>query len=198
MSNLARKQPHRPWWVLFGGAAFVGSIYFLAKVFDYVDPIEGVALLMGKKVLHRERAAGVDQRLIAFVDWWDKNGPFTIMVGRDGGVRSGADQARLYAQGRTTPGPHAGEAGYPPLGQTVTNAATAANSAHGHAAALDFWPVVNGKIYLDVKNPVQKAKYDQLGVMIESFGLVWGGRFKNLYDGPHAETPDWRGSPLVA
>lgn len=198
MANLARRPLRGPLWALFGGGVFVGGIYLLTKAFDYVNPIEGVGLLMGKKVLHRERAVGVDARLVAFMDWWEKNGPFPIMVGVDGGVRSNADQLRLYAQGRTTPGPHAGEPGYPPLGMTVTKASTVGNSAHGHRGAVDFWPVIGGKIYLDVKNPLQKSKYDQLGALIESFGLVWGGRFQDFYDGPHAEIPDWRGRPLVA
>lgn len=157
---------------------------------------------MGKRVLHRERAAGVDARLNTFLDWWEQHGPFTVMVGVDGGTRSAADQARLYAQGRTVPGPYAGKPGYPPLGETVTNAQTAVASAHGHASAVDLWPVINGKIYLNAKDPMQRAKYDLLGATIEAHGLKWGGRFivkgKPFYDGPHAETPDWHNAPLVA
>src|SRR5262249_42713727 len=77
---------------------------------------------LSRWVYHRERAAGVDDRLLQLLDWWDSNGPWPIVIPEHGGVRtSEEEQADLYARG-------------------VTHARTLAETPHGHAGALDLAP----------------------------------------------------------
>ncbi len=52
------------------------------------------------------------------------------------GTRTYKQQINLYLQGRTLPGPHAGEAHYPALGLTVTKARPG-ESAHNFGIAID-------------------------------------------------------------
>jgi hypothetical protein len=153
------------------------------------------------RVHHRERAMGVDLRLIDFLDWWDVRGPFAIVVDPKGGIRTSVIQQELWAVGRTIPGKHAGEKGYPPLGECVTWAKDAADGPHCHAGALDCWPaVLRGSIVVaifnDKDNPAHRIMFEKYGREAEEAGLVWGGRWKR-YDAAHVEVPDWRSLPLV-
>jgi peptidoglycan LD-endopeptidase CwlK len=81
------------------------------------------------------------------------------------GLRTYAEQARLYAQGRSRPG------------RIVTNAKPG-QSWHNHALAFDCVPFVNGKP--DWESP----HWDRIGALGEQLGLTWGGRFR-LVDKPH-------------
>jgi peptidoglycan L-alanyl-D-glutamate endopeptidase CwlK len=91
-------------------------------------------------------------------------------------LRSNAEQAALYAQGRTTPGIR------------VTDA-PAGRSAHNFGLAIDVVPVVNGKLDWERKDPVWQ-KVGQLGVIAN---LQWAGTpgfpFPEL---PHFQHPNWR------
>jgi len=73
--------------------------------------------------------------------------------------RSGAEQEVLYEQGRTTPG------------KIVTNA-RAGQSWHNWRCAFDFVPLVAGKPAWN-----DKALYLKAGVIAESVGLEWAGRW---------------------
>jgi len=89
--------------------------------------------------------------------------------------RSVDEQARLYAQGRTTPGP------------IVTQLdGTQHRSKHNlsPAQALDVAVVVAGKVSW---SPDQ---YSALGPLCEKYGVVWGGSWPHFKDMPHIELPD--------
>lgn len=73
--------------------------------------------------------------------------------------RSGAEQEVLYEQGRTAPG------------KIVTNA-RAGQSWHNWRCAFDFVPLVAGKPAWS-----DKALYLKAGVIAESVGLEWAGRW---------------------
>jgi len=78
-------------------------------------------------------------------------------------------QAALYAQGRTAPG------------KIVTNAAPG-QSWHNWKCAFDFAPIVNGKI------PWNDAKlFTRCGVIAESVGLEWAGRWKSFRELAHCQ-----------
>lgn len=49
------------------------------------------------------------------------------------------------------------------------------------SAALDFCLLIHGKVNWDL------AQYRVVGEMAEARGLVWGGRWRTLRDGPHIE-----------
>lgn len=79
-------------------------------------------------------------------------------------LRSNAEQAALYASGRTRSGP-------------ILTAAQPGQSLHnpdenGHAWAFDAVPIVNGKCAWLDDNALHTV-----GVLAESVGLVWAGRW---------------------
>ncbi len=151
-------------------------------------------------VFHMSRLAGVDNRVLQFFLFWHRKGPFALTIPPTGGVRTNElVQYELYSKGRTVPGPGVGTPGAPPLGYTVTNAKSLAETPHGYPnnAAADAIPavVVQGKVVAvldNVKDPKTLALVTEYGELAEKHGLVWGGRFKNFFDGFHVETPDWR------
>ena len=86
------------------------------------------------------------------------------------GTRTFAEQAKLYAQGRTAKGPK------------VTNARPG-SSWHNFGVAYDL-TLFSGK------NPVWESKhYDTAGRIGEELGLEWGGRWTRLVDRPHFQRP---------
>jgi peptidoglycan LD-endopeptidase CwlK len=90
------------------------------------------------------------------------------------GLRTYAEQDALYAQGRTKPG------------QIVTKA-KGGQSNHNFGVALDVGIfTVDGKKYLG-----ESPDYAKVGVIGESLGLSWGGRW-NFVDEPHFELTEGR------
>ncbi len=85
------------------------------------------------------------------------------------GLRSAEEQARLFAQGRSTAGP------------IVTNAP---HSLHQEGRAADLAFVVDGKPSYGENLP-----WDVLGKVAKEEGLEWGGDFKSLRDRPHVQMP---------
>ncbi len=81
-------------------------------------------------------------------------------------LRSYAEQNRLYAQGRTTPG------------EIVTNA-QAGYSWHNFGLALDVVPIENGK-----KNYKTK-RWAEIAAIGKGLGFEWGGDWTSLVDKPH-------------
>ena len=90
------------------------------------------------------------------------------------GLRTWAEQAALYAKGRTTSGP------------IVTKAQPGA-SMHNYGVALDLAVFSkDGKTYHG-----DHALYRELGPLGESLGFEWGGRWK-FVDEPHYQfRPSW-------
>lgn len=92
--------------------------------------------------------------------------PFKITSG----FRSEYEQSKLYAQGRTQPGPK------------VTNAKWG-SSFHNFGLACDLVALVDGK-------PSWASEhYAWLGPACKEVGLRWGGDFKSIVDLPHVEFP---------
>lgn len=83
--------------------------------------------------------------------------------------RDNESQAALYNQGRTS------------LGAKVTNA-QAGQSFHNYRCAFDFAPIVNGKI-----NWNDADTFIKCGVIAESVGLVWAGRWKSFKELAHVQ-----------
>lgn len=88
------------------------------------------------------------------------------------GYRSIAEQNRLYAIGRTTPG------------KKVTNAC-GGYSWHNFGLAADYAFVVKGKVTWD-------GPWDVFGKIARECGLEWGGDFKTILDRPHVQWPKGR------
>jgi peptidoglycan L-alanyl-D-glutamate endopeptidase CwlK len=84
------------------------------------------------------------------------------------GHRSYAEQDALYAQGRTKPG-------------AVVTKAKGGYSNHNFGLAFDIGIFSkDGKSYFG-----EHADYKRCGVIGESLGLEWGGRWKSFPDEPH-------------
>lgn len=84
-------------------------------------------------------------------------------------LRDNESQNALYAQGRTT------------KGSIVTNA-KAGESFHNYGCAFDFVPLVNGKaVWSDLK------LFERCGVIAESVGLEWAGRWKSFKELAHCQ-----------
>ncbi len=78
------------------------------------------------------------------------------------GFRSGEEQDKLYAQGRSS------------KGSRVTNAA-AGDSFHNYGLAFDVTPVKGQS----------EATWAKIGAIGKQLGLTWGGDFKSIYDPCH-------------
>jgi LAS superfamily LD-carboxypeptidase LdcB len=118
---------------------------------EVLEGLQPAAKDLALKLIEKAREQGLQLRLIA-------------------GYRSPEQQAALFAQGRTTPGP------------IVTNARV---SIHNTGLAFDIAVVKDGKLEFD-----DKALYAQVGAIGKELGLIWGGDYTGSKDLPHFETSD--------
>ena len=88
----------------------------------------------------------------------DRGTPATIISG----VRDADLQNKLYAQGRTAPGP-------------IVTTAPAGQSRHNWGAAIDVRP--------------EGGDYETVGDAAKNLGLTWGGDWRGLVDKPHIQLP---------
>ena len=97
---------------------------------------------------------------------------FNITIEILSGYRSSAQQAALYAQGRTKPG-------------KIVTKAKSGTSFHNYGIAVDLGLFCDGK-YLDKTNPVRADRiYKQLAIIAESLGIEWAGNWKTFSETPH-------------
>lgn len=95
-------------------------------------------------------------------------------------LRSNADQAALYAKGRTVA----------PIGRRfVVTDAPPGQSAHNYGLAIDVVPMVNGKPDWNGADPV----WQRIGQLGQLSGLQWAGEPGFPFpEEPHFQHPDWR------
>lgn len=90
------------------------------------------------------------------------------------GNRTWDEQARLYAQGRTTPG------------KVVTNAKPGYSN-HNYGIAVDMGVFKSGK-YLDENSPAEAERFHAKAAQVaEKYDIEWGGNWKTFKDYPHFE-----------
>jgi peptidoglycan L-alanyl-D-glutamate endopeptidase CwlK len=139
------------------------------------------------RLLHPEKADGLDARLLKFLQTAADELEFDVLVVR--GKESDVEAKRLYAQGRTTPG------------KIVTHAPDASQSAHGHAGGVDAVPQVNGKAFPvqdDPDYPQWATNLQALIAFARACGLVCGADWPpDRVDPDHFQVPDWRDLPVV-
>jgi peptidoglycan L-alanyl-D-glutamate endopeptidase CwlK len=88
------------------------------------------------------------------------------------GLRSWAQQAALYAQGRTKPG-------------RIVTKARPGSSWHNYGLAIDLGLFRAGK-YLDEAEPkTANALYAELGKIAAGMGIEWAGTWRSFPEGPH-------------
>lgn len=119
--------------------------------------------------LNRKFRAQVEKFLIAAEPICEHHG-ITIEV--ISGLRSWAQQAALYAQGRTKPGP-------------IVTKARPGSSWHNYGLAIDLGLFAGGK-YLDSADPKRADRiYRELGALAATRGIEWAGTWKSFPEGPH-------------
>lgn len=101
--------------------------------------------------------------------------PFKYQVKILSGTRTYAEQAAIYAQGRTTPG------------KIVTKAGPGSSN-HNFGIAFDVG-IFDGKTYFNGATSAQMKAYDDLRKLTKSKvpELDWGGDWKSMKDKPHYE-----------
>lgn len=148
---------------------------------------------------HPERLKDVHPKLVAFLKLAVSRSVLDICVVT--GARDAAGVAAKWGEGRTAPGPHAGEPGYPELGQVVTNVQHPNDTAHSlrvtpegiYATAVDAQFQVGAKL-LEGTPGSESELYRWLGELAEAEGLEWGGRFRAV-DQAHLQLKEFRQYP---
>jgi D-alanyl-D-alanine carboxypeptidase len=137
------------------------------------------------KLLHEDRLRGVHPALVLLCKTWQIQLKFDVKV--LAGVRTDMEQAALYAQGRTVPGP------------VVTNAPDATKSPHGMrwvngralGCGIDVCPVdAQGNRWDNTEAYEEMADWANRRAEIE-----WGGHWTHLVDKAHFEILNWKAYP---
>lgn len=96
-------------------------------------------------------------------------------------LRTMAEQAELYAQGRTKPG-------------RIVTKAPPGRSYHNYGLAYDVVPLRNGKAVWGTTG-ADGEMWLRVGLLGESVGLEWAGRWKRFREFPHFQ---WTGGLTLA
>lgn len=105
-----------------------------------------------------------------------KGSGITIVISQT--LRSEEYQNDLYEEGRTKPGNIVTNLRYP-------------YSLHCWGVAFDVAVIIDGKANWEAKY------YNVVGLLGESLGLEWGGRWKTFIDRPHFQLPGYEVTELI-
>ncbi len=125
----------------------------------------------------RQRLVGVHPDLVAalrrvFDEMDAERAPMFVVQG----VRTADEQARLYAKGRTTPGP-------------IVTMKDGVRYRSNHQPLADGWGHAVDCAFIGPQPFDLRWPWEQYGEALETLGLVWGGRWSHPHDAPHAELP---------
>ncbi|MFV5342260.1 M15 family metallopeptidase [Acinetobacter oleivorans] len=127
-----------------------------AKSEKVIATLQSEVQVYARALIHKAKEVGIDIRVIS-------------------GLRTYAEQDKLYAQGRTEN----------IKGGIVTNA-KGGHSNHNFGIAFDIG-VFEGIVYLD-----ESPKYKAVGALGMQLGLEWGGNWHTIVDQPHFQLrPVW-------
>lgn len=150
------------------------------------------------KLVQEARMRGIHHQLVLLAKSWTVQLSFNIEI--LSGVRTNAEQARLFAQGRTAPG------------KIVTQAATAALSPHGrrffngnaYGCAFDAMPLDDagdiqwyppGHPREGQPTPEGMTRLRMMAVYAQRQGCVWGGEWTSFPDLDHFQLLAWQSAP---
>ncbi|ABS59908.1 M15 family metallopeptidase [Fervidobacterium nodosum] len=106
-------------------------------------------------------------------------------------LRTKEEQYALYLQGRApleVVNEARKRAKLKPITQSENKIVTyLKNSPHCYGLAFDFVPIINGKVVWN-----NDKIWEKCGKIAETFGLEWGGRWKNFPDKPHIQMKNWK------
>lgn len=93
------------------------------------------------------------------------------------GVRTAKEQAALYAKGRTAPG-------------AIVTMKDGIRHPSNHQPHADHLGHAVDCAFAGVPDPfAESLPWESYGLLVESHGLTWGGRWTHPHDSPHAELP---------
>lgn len=101
------------------------------------------------------------------------------------GVRTAAEQAVLFAQGRSKPG------------AIVTNADGIRRKSN-HQTKADGWGHAVDLAFVGPKPFADEHPWDAYGLLAQALGLAWGGGWAKFPDRPHLEWPESDSKELKA
>jgi hypothetical protein len=157
------------------------------------------------RLVYGPEVCPANELLQKFVAWWAASGPFPIKVVE--GRRTDAEQLSRFQHGRQRL--YAESWVVTNQAAIVTNARWASDSAHGHDAAIDCYPVRelyhSGAVRLvylgNEGDPLVRAealrRLEIYADLVEEHGLESGRNFPGLRDLPHAQDPAWRTRPVA-
>ena len=93
------------------------------------------------------------------------------------GRRTMAQQRKIYAQGRTTPG-------------SIVSNAPAGSSAHNFGLAADLAPLK--EVGTEIDWNADRSLWNTMARIAVDHGLVAGANFRTICDLPHVEDKNWR------
>ncbi len=106
-------------------------------------------------------------------------------------LRTKEEQYAIYLQGRApleVVNEARKRAKLPPINQSENKIVTyLKNSPHCYGLAIDFVPIINGKVVWN-----NDEIWEKCGKIAEMLGLEWGGRWKNFLDKPHIQMKNWK------
>ena len=119
--------------------------------------------------LNRKARAKFEAFLSAAAPIFEKhNVTFEVLSG----LRSYAQQAALYAQGRTKPG-------------KIVTKARPGSSWHNYGLAIDLG-LFRAGVYLDERNPALADRvYAELGALAKTMDIEWAGYWTSFQETPH-------------
>jgi len=122
----------------------------------------------------KERLVGIKPILIQIIEEAISTSPHDFGIPQDGGLRTDARQAELYAIGRTV------------AGKIVTNAdGKKKMSRHQFGTAFDIYAFVDGKASWNINHLTAIAKHLQKVAGLLGVDLEWGGDWVSFSDYPH-------------
>jgi len=156
-------------------------------------------------LVHNVHLCPDNTKLKAYVERWKVDGPFAIKITE--GRRDDPTQLERFKLGRVLK-LSTGEWAVVDRKKVISNARYAADSAHGHDAAIDRYPVrelyASGGVKLVYLGNEEDAKvraealrrFDVMNRMAEEMGLE-SGRLFPFPDLPHVQDPAWRSLPVA-
>lgn len=92
------------------------------------------------------------------------------------GLRTFAEQDKLYSQGRTSPG-------------KIVTKVKGGQSMHNYGVAIDVFPLhADGKLHME-KDRENIEMLKKVAPIAKRYGFSWGGDWKKFVDNPHFEKP---------
>ena len=166
-------KPNKNGWIVLGVMVIITSILFIRNRKKVKRILKNTMAYLKEKTwdIHSDRRINTLHPLVRA-----KAKEFIIRAEKELGIklrvvsalRTWAEQDKLYAQGRTTPG-------------NIVTKAKGGESLHNFGLAIDVVEIKNGKAIWNNPN------WNRIAQLGNEIGFNWGGDWKSFKDKPHFE-----------